>query len=121
MSSEENKDETDKALEQLHEDATNIYETAREEVTIPRKDGSRQKYAAIRFKQQIDKAHEEGMIVPAIARIVKKPTDGFDHLKNAGRHDLMVENLVIDEGKPYHHLFSEQTVKVAEERMAEFV
>jgi hypothetical protein len=117
---EKDKQATDEALDRLYMDAVEIYDRAREEVKIPRKDGTEQRYAANRFKQQIDKGHDEGMIVPTIARIVRKPTDGFDHLKNAGRHDLMVENLVTDRAKPYHHLFSEQTVKVAEERMAEF-
>jgi hypothetical protein len=34
---------------------------------------------------QIDKGREEGMIVPTIARIVRKPTTGFGHLQEAGR------------------------------------
>jgi hypothetical protein len=117
---DKDKQATDEALDRLYIDAVEIYDRAREEVKIPRKDGTEQRYAANRFKQQIDKGHDDGMIVPTIARIVRKPTDGFDHLKNAGRHDLMVENLVTDSAKPYHHLFSEQTVKVAEKRMAEY-
>jgi hypothetical protein len=111
---------TAEAVEALYADALNIYERAREEVTIERKDGTRQKYAANRFKQQIDKGRAEGTLVPTIARIVRKPTLGFGHLEAAGRHDLMLENLVIDREKPYHHLFSAQSIRVAEERMAEF-
>lgn len=107
------------ALEQLYTDSVEIYERAREEVLIPRKDGGRQKYAAVRFKQQIDKGHEAGTIVPTVARIVRRPTKGFGHLENAGRDDLMLENLVIDEGKPYHRLFSPETIRVSEERMTE--
>jgi len=38
------------ALEQLYVDAVEIYDRAREEVMIPRKDGSWQKYAAVRFQ-----------------------------------------------------------------------
>jgi hypothetical protein len=115
-----NPEEAAEAVEILYADALNIYERARDEVTIERKDGTRQKYAANRFKQQIDKGREEGTLVPIIARIVRKPTLGFGHLEAAGRHDLMLENLVIDESKPYHKLFSAQTVKVAKERMAQF-
>jgi hypothetical protein len=115
-----NPNEAKAALDQLYMDAVDIYETAREEVMIPRKDGTQQKYAANRFKQQIDKGHEEGMIVPTIARIVRRPTEGFAHLKNAGRQDLMVENLVIDPEKPYHRYFAAETIQVAERRMAEF-
>ena len=44
---------TQTALEQLYEDALEIYERARAEVTIPRSDGTHQKYAAVRYKQQI--------------------------------------------------------------------
>ena len=107
------------ALEQLYQDALEIYETAREEVLIPRRDGSRQKYAAVRFKQKIDAGREEGTIVPTVARIVRKPTKGFGHLQSADRDDLMLENLVIDEKKPYHRFFSPETIRVSEERMAE--
>lgn len=106
------------ALERLYQDALEIYETARVEVLIPRKDGGRQKYAAVRFKQQIDKGRGLGAIVPTVARIVRKPTKGFRHLEAAGRHDLMLENLVIDEAKPYHRFFSPETIRVSEERMA---
>ena len=108
---------TAEALGLLYDDALGIYDQAREEVLIPRKDGGQQKYAAVRFKQQIDKGREEGTIVPTIARIVRKPTTGFGHLREAGRYDLMVENLVIDPEKPYHRLFSPETVRVAKKRM----
>jgi hypothetical protein len=112
---------TAEALEQLYADALEIYERAREEVRIPRKDGSQQKYAAVRFKQQIEKGHAGGTIVPTVARIVRRPTKGFGHLENAGRHDLMLENLVIDEEKPYHHFFSPETIGASEDRMAKVV
>lgn len=119
MSRNDDPSGTDDALEQLYQDALGIYETAREEVLIPRKDGGEQKYAAVRFKQQIDKGQEEGTIVPTVARIVRRPTKGFGHLEAAGRFDLMLENLVIDEAKPYHRFFSPETVRVSRERMAE--
>jgi hypothetical protein len=111
---------TQEALELLYEDASEIYERARAEVTIERKDGRQQKYAANRFKQQIDKGHEEGMLVPAVARIVRRPTLGFGHLENAKRPDLMLETLVLDADKPYHQLFSSETVRVARERMDDY-
>lgn len=107
------------ALDQLYADALEIYERARQEVTIPRSDGRRQKYAAVRYKQQIDKAYEEGELVPAIARIVRKPTLGFGHLEAAGRPDLMVETLVLDTTKPYHRFFTPTTVETARQRMSE--
>lgn len=108
------------ALEQLYEDALGIYDRARKEVTIERKDGRTQKYAANRFKQQIDKGRGESVLVPTIARIVRRPTLGFGHLENAERPDLMLETLVLDSSKPYHHLFSGRTVQIARERMDDY-
>jgi hypothetical protein len=108
------------ALEQLYEDALEIYERARQEVTIPRSDGTRQKYAAVRYKHQIERAYEDNELVPAIARTIKQVTVGFGHLEAAGRPDLMLETLVLDQTKPYHHLFDPKTVRIARQRMAEY-
>lgn len=108
------------AMDQLYADALEIYERAREEVTIERSDGRRQKYAATRYKQQIDKGRAEGTLVPTIAGIVKKPTLGFSILEEARRPDLMLETLVLDESKPYHRFFVAKTVQVARQRMLEY-
>lgn len=108
------------AMEQLYADALQIYERAREEVTIERKDGTRQRYAANRYKPQIEKGYRENALVPAIARIVRRRTLGFGHLENAGRPDLMVETLVLDETKPYHRFFSSKTIQKARERMKDY-
>jgi hypothetical protein len=113
-------DDPDAIIELLYQDAVEIYERARREVTIPRKDGRYQKYAANRYKQQIDKAHAEHRLVAAIGQIVSRPTQGFGHLENAGRDDLMVETLVLDASKPYHQLFPAATVEMARERMAQY-
>lgn len=107
-------------IEQLYADALEIYERARSEVTIPRSDGTRQKYAAVRYKQQIEKAYKNNALVPAIASIIKRPTVGFGHLEAAGRPDLMLEALVLDETKPYHRLFDPKTVRIARQRMADY-
>jgi len=110
----------DALIELLYQDAVEIYERARREVTIPRKDGRTQKYAANRYKQQIDKAHAEHRLVAAISQIVGRLTQGFGHLENAGRDDLMVETLVLDASKPYHQLFPAATVEMARQRMAQY-
>jgi hypothetical protein len=104
-------------IDELYADAMEIYETARREVTIPRKDGRHQKYAAIRYRQQIERAYAEGQLVDAIGRIVRRRTQGFGHLEDAGRHDLMVETLVLNDQKPYHQLFPAATVQAAKTRM----
>ncbi len=120
MEMSKNPKQTAVALEQLYEDAIEIYERARKEVTIARKDGSRQRYAPIRFKRQIDRGHESDMLVPAVASIVRRSTRGFGHLEDAERPDLMLEALVLDPSKPYHGFFSAPTVNVARERMDDY-
>lgn len=107
-------------LERLYEDALEIYERARREVSIPRNDGTHQKYAAVRYKQQIERAYTNNALVPAIASTIKQATVGFGHLEAAGRPDLMLETLVLDKTKPYHRLFDPKTVRVAQRRMAEY-
>lgn len=52
--------------------------------------------------------------MPVVTRMVKTPTEGFDHLAEAGRPDLMVETLVVDASRPYHHLFNATTVAQAQ-------
>jgi hypothetical protein len=108
------------AIEQLYADAIEIYERARTEVTIERADGTRQRYAPVRYKQQIDRGYENDELVPVIARIIRKPTLGFGHLEAARRPDLMLETLVLDESKPYHRFFTSKTVQIARSRMEEY-
>src|SRR4051812_21327676 len=112
--------DTPSALEQLYEDALDLYERARAEVIIPRNDGGRQHYAPVRYNQQIERAYRDGELVPAIARIICRRTAGFGHLEDANRPDLMLETLVLDRGKPYHRPFTVKTVQIAQQRMAEY-
>jgi len=116
----EHSDSTRADTELLYRDALEIYERARREVTIPWRDGRRGKYAAVRYKQQIERAHAAGQLVSAIGRLVSRPTEGFGHLEEAERPDLMVETLVIDAARPYHQLFPTATVQMARERMAQY-
>ena len=113
-------DEVKNAMNMLYHDAIDIYERARREVTIPRSDGGTQKYAPVRYKQAIDKGYDGGTLVTTVSRIVRQPTTGFGHLEAAGRGDLMLENLVIDEGKPYHRFFTRKTIQTAGDRMTKF-
>lgn len=106
--------DVDAAMDLLYEDLINIYERARKEVTIARSDGRTQKYAATRFKRQVEKGRENNELVPTVARIVRKPTLGFGHLEAADRWDLMVEALVIDESKPYHGFFTKDNHRNSE-------
>jgi len=73
MALEHDPEDTRSALELLYAAATEIYERARAEVTIERADGTRQHYAAVRYKQQIDRGtptaswfrHSRGSFVDA--------------------------------------------------------
>jgi hypothetical protein len=104
---------TEVAIKQLYSDAIDIYERARKEVTIDRRDGRRQKYAPVRYKQQIDRGYDDGVLSPAVAGIIRKRTTGFDHHEEARREDVMLETLVVDTSKPYRRLFTPKTVDVA--------
>lgn len=112
-------DEAQSAMARLYEDALSIYERARQEVTIERSDGTQQRYAAVRYREQIRRGWENDELVPTIARIIRKPTLGFGHLANAGRPDLMLETLVLDTDKPYHRFFTTMTIETARQRMRE--
>ena len=108
------------AEEALYEDCCYIYERARQEVTFTRSDGRKQKYAAIRFMRKMNKAHEEGWLVAAASSTVEHRTGGFGRLEEAERDDLMLENFILDDSKPYHHLFKPHTLQVASNRMDEY-
>jgi len=99
----------DLAKTQLYEDLVELFEQTKAEVRIPDGKGGQKPYVATRFKQSIDRGHKTGLIVPAVTGIVRRPTEGFSHLAEEERPDLMVETLVLDQTKPYHHLFSENT------------
>jgi hypothetical protein len=107
-------------IEQLYADSMEIYERARKEVMIPRADGRRQRYAAVRYRKQIQDGYAQGNLVEVIGRVVRRRTQGYGHLEAAERPDLMVETLVLDNHRPYHHLFPTATVAAARERMNEY-
>lgn len=108
------------AEEALYEDCYYIYETARREVIFTRSNGTKQRYAAIRFKRKVDRAHSEGWLVAAASSTVDHPTEGFRRLEEAERDDLMLENFILDKSKPYHHLFDAHTIQMAGDRMAKY-
>jgi hypothetical protein len=97
----------------LYEDLVELFEKTKDEVRIPDGKGGKKPYVATRFKQSIDRGHKTGLIVPAVRGIVRRPTEGFGHLAEEERPDLMVETLVLDKDKRYHHLFTESTKEFA--------
>jgi hypothetical protein len=93
----------------LYAELNTLYEHCKAEVRIPKPGGGDRPYIPARFKQAIDRGYRQGTLVTVVARIVRSPTEGLEHLAEAGRPDLMVESAVLDATKPYHHLFTAQT------------
>lgn len=106
--------------DQLYLDLLDLYERTKREVKMTRSDGVEVPYVPTRFKQQIDRANMNNALVPTVAKVVKESTSGFDHLEKAGRPDLCVESLVLDESKPYHRLFSREAISASKARMDSF-
>ena len=108
-------------LELLTRDLLWIYETTGREVTYISPSGDRKPYWAYRYLQAVRRAVENGEVVELVERIVlrRSPTDGFGHLEDAGRLDLALEAFVVDESKPYHHLFSDEAVSLSRVRLDE--
>ena len=48
-----------------------------------------------------------------------EPSRGFGYLKDGGRIDLVVEVLVADPVRPWHHLFDQEVIDAAQARLAE--
>lgn len=107
-------------LDRLYADLVALYEETKATVRIAAPGGGDRPYIASRFKQSIDRGYRQGLLPPAVARIVREPTEGFNHLAEANRPDLMVETLVLDTTKPYHHLFTETTKENARATMDDF-
>lgn len=112
----------DALLEALHADTVEIYDRARREVRYTTQLGHSRMYAAVRFKQKVDRAYAAGSLQELVAAVNKwvrsEPTHGFMILKEAGRLDISVERLVLKEDKPYHHLFPATTLQRAREKLA---
>jgi hypothetical protein len=102
------------AVEVLYADLVALYERTKSEVRIAAPAGGTRPYVASYFKRAIDQSRGTSGPVPVVARMVKTPTEGFDHLAEAGRPDLMVETLVVDASRSYHHLFNATTVAQAQ-------
>lgn len=105
----------------LTEDLFNIYATAGREVTYTTDRGEERPYWANRYRQALQRAVEADEVVEFVERLVMQgePSRGFFYLKDAGRLDLTVEALVVDESKPYHSMFSREAINAAREQLDE--
>jgi HKD family nuclease len=112
--------DTGLAVDALYADLVDFYERTKAEVRIPAAGGGTRPYVASYFKRAIDDSRGNAGPVPVVARMVKGKTEGYGHLAEAGRPDLMVESLVIDSTKSYHRLFPRETVAHAQRNLDDY-
>jgi hypothetical protein len=110
-------------MEALKADLFAIYYAAGQSVRYVAESGEERAYWANRYLQALKRAVDIGdaEVLALIRRMVMsdEPSRGFGYIAAAGRLDLTVEAAVADPGKPYHHLFDEELVRAAEQRLAE--
>jgi hypothetical protein len=110
-------------MEVLKEDLFGLYYGAGRNVTYLADSGEVRAYWPNRYLQGLKRAVDiSAAEVLAYARrmvVSDAPSRGFGYLEAAGRLDLTVEALVADRSRPYHHLFDEEMVGAAVERLAE--
>lgn len=100
----------------LYEDLVALYE-ATGAARIPNGKGG--VYWPNGFRRKFTTAHrsEGSDVVVAVAELMRADTSGFDLVADAGRADLLLETLVLDDDRPYHYLFSARTKDLARERL----
>jgi len=108
-------------VDHLTSDLLAIYTTTGREVTYVTDSGETRAYWPHRYLQAVRRAIETDEVLEFVERLVTRDdaTRGFGYLQAAGRLDLTVEALVVDEAKPYHHLFSENAVVSSAARLRE--
>jgi hypothetical protein len=107
------------AEEALYNDLLSIYARAGAEVSYETDTGDEKAYWPKRFLQAVKRAKKNGELFPFVERLVQasEPSRGFFILKKAGRLDLTVEALVIDEEKPYKDRVDFATLEAARYRL----
>ncbi len=112
--------ERDALCQRLYDDCVELYQRTGAEVTYIWPSGRVGPYWARRFMRKIDHDHsaEPSRIIESVSSMVCKPApQGFGIIEEAGRLDLALELLVLNEEKAYHHLFGPDAVAAAAERM----
>jgi len=77
-------------------------------------------YRPTRFLVGINRARDSGDPFELVSRLCRQQTGGFDIILQHDLPHLTVEALVVDEGKPYHDLFSQRTKELAATRLKQF-
>jgi HKD family nuclease len=102
----------------LIEDLQRIYDEA-VAADLPRTDGAR--YYPTRLLVAINRARAgDRDPVKLVSDTIRRRTQGLGILVHAGLFELTLEWLVLDAAKPYHDLFSDQSLELAKARLAEF-
>lgn len=106
---------------QLYKDLLSIYARAGAEVTYETDRGETRPYWAKRYLQAVKRAKRNDEVLEFVHRLVRQEevSRGFLILKKAGRLDLTVEALVVDETRPYHAEFDINVVQTAKQRLAD--
>jgi HKD family nuclease len=103
---------------QLIADLQDIYDDT-VAADLPRADGER--YYPTRLLVAINAARAgDRDPVKVVSDTIRRHTDGLDILLDAGRVDLTLEWLLVDDTKPYHGLFVHRSVERARMRIEEF-
>jgi len=103
----------------LYQDLLSIYARAGAEVTYETDDGRIKPYWAKRFLQAVKRAEKNGEIFQFVTRLIRQeePSRGFLILKKAGRLDLTVEALIIDQRKPYNKEIPFELIEISRLRL----
>lgn len=110
----------DALCELLYADCVDLYQRTGAEVTYERPSGRIGAYWARRFMRKIDRDHaaDPSAVVESVSSMVCKPApQGFGIIEEAGRLDLALELLVLDESKTYHCLFGPEVIAASADRM----
>lgn len=109
------------AEQALYNDLLSIYARAGAEVTYETDDGTVKAYWPKRFLQAVKRAAKKEELFEFVNRLLQSetPSRGFFILEKAGRLDLTVEALVIDDSKPYWSEMDFDLIAVARRRLAD--
>jgi hypothetical protein len=109
------------AEQALYSDLLSIYARSGAEVTYETDDGSVKAYWPKRFLQAVKRAAKNYELFEFVDRLLQseKPSRGFFILEKAGRLDLTVEALAIDDSKPYWADLDFDLISVARRRLAD--
>jgi HKD family nuclease len=111
------KSKLEKERQQLLDDLYELYEATVAKNMITPKGNL---YRPTRFLVGINRARDGGDPFELVRKLCRRQTGGFNIILEYDEPLLTVEALVLNEEKPYHRFFTEQTRKLAAERLEQF-